>query len=338
MIRKLNIFALTALSLVVLSVPAVFAQGTTETGAQTRNVVAGQKMKLKGVVVAKEDNKIVVRDDLGIDTHVMLTNANIKSKGGFFGGSKTYNSNNIVRGLSVEVEGVGDNGGALVANKIRFGKDDLRVAQSIDSRVSPAEERIGQAEQNAQRLSGQLDELVAVSNAARGGAKAAQDSADAAIAGVNATNTRISSLDDYTVQSTSTVNFKVASAVLSPEAKTSLDEVATAALGMKGYTIEITGFASADGDEKKNKALSQRRAQAVIDYLVETHNVPLRRIGTSYGFGENQAVADNTTKEGREQNRRVEVKLLVSRGLNQPVEVKATEGQEPGPSTATNNE
>jgi len=338
MIRKLNLFALTALSLVVLSVPAVFAQDTTDSASQTRNVVAGQKMKLKGIVVAKEDNKIIVRDDLGIDTHVMLTSANIKSKGGFFGGSKTYNSNNIVRGLAVEVEGVGDNGGALVANKILFGKDDLRVAQSIDSRVTPAEERIGQAEQNAQRLSGQLDELVAVSNAARGGAKAAQDTADAAVAGVNATNTRISSLDDYTVQSTSTVNFKVASSVLSPEAKASLDEVATAALGLKGYTIEITGFASADGDEKKNKVLSQRRAQAVIDYLVETHNVPLRRIGTSYGFGELQAVADNTTREGREQNRRVEVKLMVSRGLNQPVEVKATETQESGASTATNNE
>jgi outer membrane protein OmpA-like peptidoglycan-associated protein len=91
---------------------------------------------------------------------------------------------------------------------------------------------------------------------------------------------------------------------------------------LKGYTIEITGFASSDGSTQKNKLLSQKRAQAVIDYLVETHNVPLRRIGTSYGFGELQAVADNTTKEGREQNRRVEVKLLVSRGLNQNVEVR----------------
>jgi outer membrane protein OmpA-like peptidoglycan-associated protein len=206
---------------------------------------------------------------------------------------------------------------------VRFDKDDLAVAQSIESRVAPTEERLTQAEQNAERVSGQIDELLAVSNAARGGAKAAQDTADAAITAVNATNQRITSLDEYVVQSTSTVNFKVNSAVLSPEARTQLDEVATAAMQLKGFTIEITGFASAEGGTAKNKALSQKRAQAVIDYLVETHNIPLRRIGTSYGFGELQAVADNSTQEGRIQNRRVEVKLMVSRGLNQNVEIKS---------------
>ncbi|HEV7642330.1 MAG TPA: OmpA family protein [Pyrinomonadaceae bacterium] len=323
-LRKLNVFVLTALAALALSVP-VFAQdngtGGTDT-AQMRNVAAGQKMKLKGVVVSKDADKIVVKDDLGIDTPVAIGGASVKSKGGFFGGSKTTPANAIVRGLYVEVEGVGGSDGSLNATKVRFDKDDMRTAQSIDSRVSPAEERLSQAEQNAQRLSGQLDELVAVSNAARGGAKAAQDTADAAVAGVNATNSRISSLDEYSVQSTATVNFKVSSWVLSPEAKQALDEVAQASTTLKGYVIEVTGFASSDGDLKKNKVLSEKRANAVIEYLVENHNIPLRRIGTSYGFGELQAVADNTTLEGRQQNRRVEVKLLVSRGLNQPVEVK----------------
>jgi outer membrane protein OmpA-like peptidoglycan-associated protein len=253
----------------------------------------------------------------------------VKTKGGFFGGSKTTPTEAIVRGLNLEVEGRGDQTGALAATKVRFGKDDLAVAQSIDSRVAPAEERLTQAEQNAERISGQIDELVAVSNAAKGGAKAAQDTADAAVAAVNATNQRITSLDDYVVQTTETVNFKVNSAVLSPDAKSRLDQVATQALQLKGYVIEITGFASAEGSTAKNKELSKRRAQAVIDYLVETHNIPLRRIGQSYGFGELQAVADNSTREGREQNRRVEVKLMVSRGLNQNVEVR--------PSTTTSD-
>jgi outer membrane protein OmpA-like peptidoglycan-associated protein len=302
-----------------LSLTSVFAQ----TDNQMRSVSNGQKMKLQGVVVAKDTDKIVVRDAGGVDTAVMLTSAtSIKTKGGLFGGGDKVATNGIVRGLNLEVEGRGDNSGNLVASKVRFGKTDLRVAQSIDSRVSPAEERLTQSEENAKRVSGQIDELMAISNAARGGAKAAQDSADAAIAGVNATNQRISAMDDYVVQSTATVNFKVGSAVLSPEGKQNLDQVAQSAMTLKGYTIEITGFASADGDAKMNKSLSQRRAQAVIDYLVETHNVPLRRIGTSYGFGELQSVADNTTREGRAQNRRVEVKLLVSRGVNQNVEVR----------------
>jgi outer membrane protein OmpA-like peptidoglycan-associated protein len=310
---------------ILIGAISVFAQDT-----QVRSLTGGQKYKIKGVVVAKDDMSFIVRDYTGVDTRVMIETAtSIKTKGGIFGGGDRIASTQIVRGLSLEVEGRGDSQGALTASKIRFGKDDFRVAQSIESRVAPAETRISQTEENQQRLSGQIDELMAISNAARGGAKAAQETADAAIAGVNATNQRISSLDDYVVQSADTVNFKVNSAVLSPEAKAKLDSIAQAAMQLKGYTIEITGFASAEGSTSRNKVLSQKRAEAVINYLVETHNVPLRRIGTSFGFGELQAVADNTTREGREQNRRVEVKLLVSRGLNQNVEVR--------PNTTTDN-
>jgi outer membrane protein OmpA-like peptidoglycan-associated protein len=321
MIKRLPVIAFA----LFLSIVGVSAQtnNQAQTSNQTRNIASGQKMKLNGVVVAKDNDKLVIRDATGVDTNVMLTSAtSVKTKGGFFSGGDKVATNQLVRGLNLEVEGRGDGTGNLVASKVRFGKDDLRVAQSIESRVAPAEERLTQAEENAQRVSGQIDELMAISNAARGGAKAAQDTADAAIAGVNATNQRISAMDDYVVQSTATVNFKAGSSILSPEAKTNLDQAAATALTMKGYVLEVTGFASAEGDTKMNKALSQRRAQAVIDYLVETHNIPLRRISTSYGFGELQAIADNTTREGRSQNRRVEVKVLVSRGLNQNVEIK----------------
>jgi len=325
MLKKISVLILA----VLIGAISVFAQDDT----QTRSLTSGQKYKVKGVVVAKDDTSFVVRDGTGVDTKIVIApNTSIKTKGGFFGGGDKIAMSQIVRGLNLEVEGRGDSSGSLAADKVRFGKDDFRVAQSIDTRVTPTENRLTQTEENQQRLSGQIDELMAISNAARGGAKAAQETADAAIAGVNATNQRITSLDDYVVQSATTVNFKVNSAVLSPDAKTQLDQVAQAAMQLKGYTIEITGFASSDGSTTKNKALSQKRAQAVIDYLVETHNVPLRRIGTSYGFGELQAVADNTTKEGREQNRRVEVKLLVSRGLNQNVEVR------PNTTTDTTND
>lgn len=315
MYRKISVILLA----LAISAVSVFAQSTN----QTRSAVSGQKYKIKGVVVAKDDeNTFVVRDSVGVDTRVVVApNASIKNKS-FWGGDR-YPLTSVVRGLALEVEGRGDTAGNVSASKIRFEKDNLETAQSIDARVGPAEDRLTAAEQNAERVSGQIDELMAISNAAKGGAKAAQETADAAVAGVNATNRRITDLDDYVVQETATVNFRVNSAVLSPEAKASLDEVAAASATLKGYVIEVTGFASAEGGTKKNKALSERRAQAVKDYLIETHNIPLRRMSTSYGFGELQAVADNTTREGREQNRRVEVKLLVSRGINQTVEVKS---------------
>ncbi len=313
MYKKISIIALT----VIFSAVSLFAQG-----GQLRAAVAGQKYKIKGVVVSKEnESTFIVRDTVGVDTKIVVQpGASVKSNG-FFGGDK-YAASAIVRGLNMEVEGVGDTSGSVSVNKVRFDKTSLQTAQSLDSRVAPVEDRMTAAEQNAQKVSGQIDELMAISNAAKGGAKAAQDTADAAVAGVNATNKRISDLDDYVVQSSATVNFKVNSSVLSPEAKASLDQVAAAATTLKGYVIEVTGFASAEGGTQRNKVLSERRAQAVKDYLIETHNISLRRMSTSYGYGELQAVADNSTKEGREQNRRVEVKLLVSRGINQNVEVK----------------
>jgi outer membrane protein OmpA-like peptidoglycan-associated protein len=312
-------FPILILALMIGAV-AVFAQNT-----QLRTLTSGQKYKIKGIVVAKDDSSFTVRDATGVDTKVVISSAtSIKTNGGFFGGGKTTPMQAIVRGLNLEVEGRGSTDGSLAATKVRFDKDDLAVAQTVDSRVTPTEERLTVAEQNAERVSGQIDELMAISNAARGGAKAAQETADAAIQGVNATHQRISSLDDYVVQSTATVNFRTNSAVLSQEAKTTLDQVAQASMTMRGYVIEVTGFADSTGSVQKNKVLSQRRAQAVIDYLVETHNIPLRRIGMSYGYGENQAVGDNNTNDGRAQNRRVEVKLLVSRGINQNVEIRPT--------------
>src|SRR5258708_36283383 len=86
----------------------------------------------------------------------------------------------------------------------------------------------------------------------------------------------------------------------------------------KGSGLEVTGFADATGNPKRNRAWSYRRADAVIRYLVEQHQIPLRRIVTPYGFGESNPIADNKTRSGRAENRRVEVKVLVNKGLTQP--------------------
>ncbi len=151
MLRK---FPVLFLALIIGAV-SVFAQD-----AQVRNLANGQKYKIKGVVVAKDANSFVVRDTVGVETKVMLSpSTSIKTKGGFFGGGNKIDTNQIVRGLNLELEGRGDTMGGLMAEKVRFGKDDLRTAQSLESRVAPAEDRLTQTEQNAQRISGQIDEL-----------------------------------------------------------------------------------------------------------------------------------------------------------------------------------
>src|SRR5262249_12168747 len=324
--RMLRSIALTFGLALILS-PLALGQSSTQTNtAPTRSVASGEKMKIKGVVVHRDPDTFTIRDLTGNDTTIRLTDrTSVKSKGGFMRSGTNYGQTNILRGLNLEVEGRGGSNGELNAEKIRFNETDLRAARSVEVRATPledrataAEGRLSEVEQNAQKLSGQLDELAAVANTARGGAKAAQASADAAIAGVNATNDRISAIDDYVPQDTTSVNFRTGSSILSADAKTKLDAIATKAINAKGYVLEITGFADSTGKTERNRLLSQHRADAVIRYLVENHQIPLRRIITPYGFGESNPIADNNTREGRAENRHVEVKILVNKGLTQP--------------------
>lgn len=330
--RRFRTVTSTTLAIGVLLISASMALSQNNQGSKTastgssRTVTSGEKMKIKGVVVRRDADTFIVRDANGVDTTVRLSDrASVKSNGSFMRGGTNYAQTNILRGLNLEVEGRGGSSGELLADKVRFKEADMRVARSVESRAAPLEERasntetkLSQVEENAQRLSGQLDELAAVANTAKGGAKAAQDTADAAVAGVNLTNERISSLDDYVPQTTAAVNFKVNSAMLSDDSKAKLDELATRAMNTKGYVIEVSGYTDATGSIEKNRILSQHRADSVIRYLVESHQIPLRRIVTPYGYGKTNPVADNTTKEGRAQNRRVEVKLLVNKGLTAP--------------------
>src|SRR2546430_281213 len=334
--RMFRSFAL-AFGLALVLSPLALGQDSTNNNSnatRARTVASGEKMKIKGVVVKRDADTFTVRDLTGNDTIVRLTDrTSVKSSGGFLRSGTNYGSTNILRGLNLEVEGRGGSNGELVAERVRFGETDLRTARAVESRANPLEERatvaegrLSEVEQNAQKLSGQLDELAAVSNAARGGAKAAQETADSAVAGVNSTNERISALDDYTPQETAAVNFRTGSSVLLPEAKTKLDEIATKALNAKAYVVEVTGHADATGNASFNRQLSQRRADAVIRYLVEQHKIPLRRVITPYGFGATEPIADNKTREGRSQNRRVEVKILVNKGLTQPAPTMSTPG------------
>jgi len=336
--RNTRLFSLSSVLLTAFALCLPIATQAQDNANVTTRVAAGKKQKISGVVLSREIDKLVVRDINGSDVAVSVSGATkiVEKKANPFRGARTYPVTALLRGLEVEVEGRGDNSGALVAEKIKFTNDDFGVARSLDTRVAPvetrvtttegrmdtAENRLTASEQNAQRLSGQLEELSAVANTARGGAKAAQETADQALAAakansadIQATNDRISQIDNYEAKQNIAVNFKVNSAVLSDEAKAALDEIAAQAKNEKGYLIQVTGYASADGPEARNRALSERRAEAVRRYLAENHDIPLQRMINPFGFGELKSVAENNTREGRKQNRRVEVAILINKGL-----------------------
>src|SRR6476661_8325197 len=272
-------------------------QSTQNQNMSLRSVPSGSKMKFRGVVISRDADVFTIRDRSRADYQVVITdNTSIKTNGGFLRGGKKYPVTDILRGLIVEVEGRGDNQGQLVAEKIRFNESDMRAALTTDTRVGPVEA-------NQERIAGQMDELYAVAAEAR--------------AEVKAVNERVSSLDDYDVQETVAVTFRVNSAVLSPEAKQQLDDLAAKTTSAKAFMIEVAGHTDSTGSDAKNFRLSRDRADAVVQYLAVQHKIPLRRFVTPMGYGKTEAVADNTTREGRSQNRRVDVKMIINRGMNQ---------------------
>jgi len=297
------------LAVLMLAAPMVLGQMTpTQTPTQTtatssrerstsiRSVPSGSKMKFRGVVIERNGDMFTIRDRSRADYQVLITdNTSIKTHGGFLRSGKKYPVTDILRGLIVEVEGRGDNAGTLVAEKIRFNESDMRAAITSDTRVSPVEA-------NQERLAGQMDELYAVAAEAR--------------AEVKAVNERVSALDDYDVQETVSVTFRTNSAVLSPEAKAQLDDLAAKTQGARAFMIEVAGHTDSTGSDAKNLRLSQQRADAVVQYLAVQHKIPLRRFVTPMGYGKTDSVADNTTSTGRQQNRRVDVKMIINRGLN----------------------
>jgi OOP family OmpA-OmpF porin len=279
------------------------AQATRERTYNVQSIPNGAKLKFKGVVINRDADTFTIRDRNRTDYQVAITDrTSVRTHGGFLRSGKKYPVTDILRGLIVEVEGRGDAQGRLVAEKIRFDESDMRAAITSDTRVTPVEE-------NQQRMAGQMDELYAVAAEAR--------------REVAAVHERVSALDDYDVGETVAVNFRVNSAVLSPEAKRQLDDFATRAASTKGFMVEVAGHTDATGSESKNFRLSRARADAVVQYLAVKHTIPLRRFVTPMGFGKTEFVADNTTAAGRAQNRRVEVKMLLNRGMTRNVPATA---------------
>jgi OmpA-OmpF porin, OOP family len=312
-----------AFSLVLASAALVSGQELTNqeqagAAANINPVTNGQTLKkFRGVVVKRDADYFTMSETTGgPQTVVLLTSSTeVKShKRGLFKGSKDYGSSYILRGLRLEVDGVGNAEGQLVADKIRFDEQDLRTAQALKSTLDPVEaqmrEEMRKQQEAQEKLAGQIAETQVVAETARAEAAKAQTAADMA-------NNRINGLDDFDPIKSITVHFKTGSANLGPQAKAEIDRAAAwvKTQDTKGWVIAVIGYADTTGNTARNRSLSERRANAVIYYIVTKYKLPMQRFVQPFGYGELEAVADNTTRAGRAKNRRAEIRLMVNKGI-----------------------
>ena len=309
-----------AFVLTLMTAVGVSAQGVTK--AHPVSVPEGQKQKVQGVVSIRSGDSFKVRDPGGAETTVLMTASTKVTSHGL--SKKDYPVTYIMRGLRLQAQGKGDAQGNLVADWVRFDEQDLRSAQALEQTNELAEEnlaRIKETEENAKRMLAQIEENTALANDARARADAAQAQADAAFKSAAMANNRINGLDDFDTIKTIPVLFKVNSSVIDATGKATIDEAAAWAKAEKakgnanGWLVQVVGFADTTGKSAKNRALSERRAQAVIQYLVTVHNLDLRRLVQPFGYGDAKPVADNSTAEGRAKNRRVEIIILQNKGI-----------------------
>jgi len=316
-------------AITLISAFAVSAQNATNTHPVT--VLQGEKRKIQGVVSIRTGDTFKVRDVEGGETTVSLTPGTKVSSHGM--SKKAYAETYIMKGLRLQAQGKGGAEGTLIADWVRFDEQDLRSAQALEqtdalalenrNRIEAAEQAAREAAEQARIMQGQIAENTALANDARAKAEAAQATADQAFKDAALANNRINGLDDYETIRTIAVLFPVNSSVIDPTGRQIIDEAATWAKGEKakgntnGWLVEVVGFADTTGNTAKNTALSERRATAVIQYLVGVHSMDLRRLVQPFGFGESKPVADNKTAEGRAKNRRVEIRILQNKGINQ---------------------
>lgn len=283
----------------------------------------GQALKIQGIVIDRKPDWFRVRDVNSVETVVVLTPSTVvrTHRHGVFGGGKPYAATYILRGLRLQVEGVGNADGQLVANLVKFDEQDLRTAQALqqtDEMTRENQARIAAEEENARKLAGQIAENQALTAQAQASADAANARAEEAKRAADRANNRINGLNDYDPVRSWTIYFRPGSSVLSLAERQKIDAGVAwvrSQQNTNGWFVSIVGFADTSGNTAYNRSLSERRANAVIGYLVAKHNMPLTRLIQPFGYGESKPVADNRTAAGRAKNRRVEIQILANKGI-----------------------
>jgi outer membrane protein OmpA-like peptidoglycan-associated protein len=284
---------------------------------------AGEKAKVKGMIVSRTGETLIVNGPDGKVTVVLTDETRTKDDIGLFGlGKKEMSNVVLIPGLKLKVDGMSDDLGRVVAKTITVDGDDLEAAQMIQSGLHPTAEQVAA---NVQTLAAHQDKIE--TNQMQLAAHKEyietnqrniltnKQQIDQNIKDIQENTDRFMALSEYDVKEQASVKFKVGSATVGPEDEEQLKRLAPTATGLKGYIIEVTGYTDSTGNAAMNTKLSADRAQAVVTYLIQQGNVPVRHIVAPGAMGEYGAASPNETKAGRAENRRVEIKILVNKGI-----------------------
>jgi OmpA-OmpF porin, OOP family len=268
---------------------------------------------IKGLITKRTADALTIRAADGSTQTVTLTDdTKVQSPKGLGIRKEQMSWASLIPGLKVSVKGTPDSSGNLVAKEVRFSKDDLQTASMIQAGLTPTEEKVAA---NAQNISANADNISAnkeniAVNSANIGANKARIAANQ-----EDVSRRFSELADYEVKDQATIYFKTGESSLGADDKAALAKLAAEATKLSGYIVEVQGYADSTGNASTNQSLSKDRAYAVVSYLMQDGNVPPRHIVSPGAMGISNPVASNETAQGRSQNRRVEVKVMVNKGV-----------------------
>jgi OOP family OmpA-OmpF porin len=284
---------------------------------------SGDKAEVKGMISSRTGETLIVKSADGNVTVVLTDDTTTKDDKGLFGLEKQRMSSVVlIPGLKVDVDGMSDDQGRVVAKTITVDGDDLETSEMIEAGLHPTAEQVAANVQaitaNQQSIAANQQQIAAHKENIETNQQniaANQQQIGENIKDIEANTNRFMALSEYDVKGEATVNFSVGSTNLSAQHQEQLKMLAQNAVQLRGYIIEVTGYADSTGSAAINTKLSEDRAKAVITYLIQQGNVPVRHIVAPGAMGEYGAAAPNETAVGRGQNRRVEVKVLVNKGI-----------------------
>jgi len=273
----------------------------------------GDKTKVKGLITARTGDTIVLKTTDGTSVTVTLDDdTKVQQPKGLGVRKKQMSAAALIPGLKVSVDGTSQDATHILAKSITFDKDDLQTAEMIQAGLNPTEQKVAANQQNISENKQNIE-----ANQQATAANQQNIAANKATMDANAVETskRFSELSEYDTKDQLDVRFASGSTIISAADQEALKKLAHNAVNLTGYIIQVKGFADSSGNAAMNQKLSMERAQNVIAFLLQNCNVPVRHIIAPGAMGEAAPVGSNETKEGRAENRRVEVKVLLNKGL-----------------------